>query len=173
MYEGCTDLQAFPDSEGLLVTCASRSEDDRYWLPGTVVPPACGGPCPATVFRTDVADESVPTWAVVLSEPGMGRTSLAMAPSNPNIIYALAASTVPGPDRNNDGRGDLIIPHGWWEAPRDRRAGLWNFHPWSLSKNNQGAPLPGTYVAEQVMTLQGDSWGQVAGIQLADGGKAE
>ena len=29
------------------------------------------------------------------------------------------------------------------------------------------APLPGTYVAEQVMTLQGDSWGQVAGIQLA------
>ena len=36
LYEGCTDLQPLPDSEGLLVSCASRSEDDRYWLPGTV-----------------------------------------------------------------------------------------------------------------------------------------
>ena len=35
---------------------------------------------------------------VVLREPGMGRTSLAIAPSNPDVIYALAASNDPGPD---------------------------------------------------------------------------
>jgi len=105
LYEGCTDLQLLPDGEALLASCASRSEDDRYWLPNTVVPPACGGPCPATVFRTDDA-RGTPSWQVVLSETGMGRTSLALAPSSPNIIYALAASTVAGPDRNNDGRGD-------------------------------------------------------------------
>lgn len=105
LYEGCTDLELLPGSETLLASCASRSEDDRYWLPGTVVPPACGGPCDATVFRTDDA-RGTPAWQVVLTERGMGRTSLALAPSNPDILYALAASTLPGPDRNGDGRGD-------------------------------------------------------------------
>ncbi|MCE7930964.1 MAG: hypothetical protein DYH17_06280 [Xanthomonadales bacterium PRO6] len=104
-YEGCTDLQPLPGGEALLASCASRSEDDRYWLPGTVVPPACGGPCPASVFRTDDA-RGTPTWQLVLSEAGMGRTSLAIAPSNPQILYALSASIVDGPDRNGDGRGD-------------------------------------------------------------------
>lgn len=109
LYEGCTDLELLPDAGGadvLLASCASRSENDRYWLPGTVVPPACGGPCPAAVFRTEHAEVVVPGWTVVLTEAGMGRTSLAAAPSNPQIIYALAASTVPGPDRNSNGLGD-------------------------------------------------------------------
>lgn len=105
LYEGCTDLEILPGSDTLLASCASRSEDDRYWLPGSVVPPTCGGPCPATVFRTEDA-RGTPQWQVVLSEAGMGRTSLAVAPSNPQIVYALAASVVPGPDRNGDGRGD-------------------------------------------------------------------
>ncbi len=108
-YEGCTDLELLPgdgSADLLLASCASRSEDDRYWLPNTVVPPACGGPCPATVFRSDNAAAAVPAWQAVLSEAGMGRTSLAVAPSNPQIVYALSASTVPGPDRNGDGQGD-------------------------------------------------------------------
>lgn len=104
-YEGCTDLELLPD-EILVASCASRSTDDRYWLPGTILPAACDGPCPATVFRSENAAASAPTWSLVLSEPGMGRTSIAVAPSNPAILYALAASTVPGPDRNGDGRGD-------------------------------------------------------------------
>jgi hypothetical protein len=33
----------------------------------------------------------------VLSDAGMGRTSLAIAPSNQQVVYALAASNVPGP----------------------------------------------------------------------------
>ncbi|ADB39425.1 FG-GAP repeat domain-containing protein [Spirosoma linguale] len=31
-------------------------------------------------------------------------------------------------DVNGDGRGDLIIPDGWLEAPVDRESGLWTLH---------------------------------------------
>lgn len=108
LYEGCTDLQLVPGQPGdhLLATCASRSTDDRYWLPGTLLPPACSGPCPASVFLSEDASVAVPQWQLVLSEPGMGRTELAMAPSNPDIIYALSASVQPGFDRNGNGLGD-------------------------------------------------------------------
>lgn len=32
-------------------------------------------------------------------------------------------------DVNGDGRKDVIIMHGWWEAPEDRKATPWEFHP--------------------------------------------
>lgn len=32
-------------------------------------------------------------------------------------------------DINGDGRGDIVGLHGWAEAPDDRRAGRWQFHP--------------------------------------------
>lgn len=36
-------------------------------------------------------------------------------------------------DVDGDGRADLVGPDGWWQAPEDRRAGSWKFHPeWSL-----------------------------------------
>lgn len=60
-------------------------------------------------------------------------------------------------DINGDGRRDVLIPHGWWEAPRDRRAGLWQFHPWSLSKNNQGNPLPAANLQTIDLDLDGDN----------------
>ena len=53
---------------------------------------SCGTLEQATVYRT--RDGS--TWDAVLSEPNMGRTSLAIAPSNPNVIYAMAASNEAG-----------------------------------------------------------------------------
>src|SRR4051812_24883837 len=31
-------------------------------------------------------------------------------------------------DINGDGRGDIIGPHGWLEAPDDRRSGRWQYH---------------------------------------------
>ncbi|MBP88754.1 MAG: hypothetical protein CMJ64_18920 [Planctomycetaceae bacterium] len=31
-------------------------------------------------------------------------------------------------DVNGDGRGDLVSPHGWLEAPEDRRTGRWVMH---------------------------------------------
>ena len=36
-------------------------------------------------------------------------------------------------DVNNDGRNDIMIPAGWWEAPEDRDAVPWTFHPLSLN----------------------------------------
>ncbi len=32
-------------------------------------------------------------------------------------------------DLNGDGRGDIVCPKGWLEAPEDPRAGAWRFHP--------------------------------------------
>jgi hypothetical protein len=106
-YEGCTDLQLVPDAarDVLLASCASRSTDDRYWLPDTILPPACAGPCPAALFRSDDAAGDA-GFQPVLSEAGMGRTSLAAAPSAPGTLYALSASIVAGFDRTGDGRGD-------------------------------------------------------------------
>ena len=106
LYEGCIDLQLVPDQgeDWLLVSCASRSTDDRYFLPG-LLPDACDGPCRARVYLNQNAASSN-AWEVVLSEPGMGRTSIALHKSDPSILYALSASTRPGFDRNLDRRGD-------------------------------------------------------------------
>ena len=56
---------------------------------------SCGMFEQATVYRAKNA-ESDQQWTAVLSEPGMSRTSLAIAPSNPSIVYALAAKNVAG-----------------------------------------------------------------------------
>ena len=56
---------------------------------------SCGTFEQATVWRAKNAESDGP-WEAVLSEPNMGRTSLAIAPSNPSVIYALAATNEPG-----------------------------------------------------------------------------
>lgn len=53
---------------------------------------ACGTFEQSTVFRSDDGA----SWSPVLSEPNMGRTTLAVAPSNPSIVYALAANNADG-----------------------------------------------------------------------------
>lgn len=52
---------------------------------------SCGTFEQATVYRNTAAQGNG-AWTSVLSDPGMGRTVLAIAPSNQNILYALAAS---------------------------------------------------------------------------------
>ncbi|CAN5313780.1 hypothetical protein BH23BAC1_BH23BAC1_22110 [soil metagenome] len=37
-------------------------------------------------------------------------------------------------DINNDGRPDVIIKEGWWEAPEDPRQPNWTFHPADLGE---------------------------------------
>ncbi len=56
---------------------------------------SCGTFDQATVYRNANAGSN-DTWEAVLSEANMGRTSLAIAPSNQNIVYALAASNESG-----------------------------------------------------------------------------
>ena len=74
---GCLDL-------------AVRTDFAKDWVFAS-----CGTLGQATVYRRKIANGT--NWEPVLSEPGMGRTTLAVAPSSQNVIYALAASNVPGP----------------------------------------------------------------------------
>jgi photosystem II stability/assembly factor-like uncharacterized protein len=53
---------------------------------------SCGVLDQATVYRNQSAESSSSQWTAVLSEPGMSRTSLAISPSKPSTIYALAAA---------------------------------------------------------------------------------
>ena len=53
---------------------------------------------PATVYRKLAAEDGGANgWEAVLSEPGMRRTTLAIAPSDPTVMYALSAAA-PGPE---------------------------------------------------------------------------
>jgi photosystem II stability/assembly factor-like uncharacterized protein len=76
---------------------------------------SCGTFNPGAVFRA--ADAAQQQWQQVLNAPNMGRTSLALAPSNQNTIYALASSTSSGQFQNgllavfrSDSNGD---PGSW------------------------------------------------------------
>jgi photosystem II stability/assembly factor-like uncharacterized protein len=60
---------------------------------------ACGVFTQGTVYRNPDAG-GAGAWTGVLSEAGMGRISLAVAPSDQNVMYALSASLVPGPGGN-------------------------------------------------------------------------
>jgi uncharacterized protein (TIGR03437 family) len=57
---------------------------------------ACGTFDQATVYRNANASGDG-TWESVLTEPDMGRTALAVSPSDQNIIYAVASSIEAGP----------------------------------------------------------------------------
>lgn len=107
IYEGCNDLSIRTDKsdDWLLVSCASRSTDDRYYLPG-LLPEVCEGPCDARIY-VNTAAQSSDDWQVVLTEPGMGRTEMSIHQANQDIIYASSANTDGGPDLNNDGNPDL------------------------------------------------------------------
>lgn len=75
---GCLDLAARPGAESdyLYVSCGTLGQ--------------------ATVYRNmDAAADAA--WEAVLSEPNMGRTSLAVAPSDPDVVYALSASNATEP----------------------------------------------------------------------------
>jgi hypothetical protein len=98
---GCLDLALRPD----------RSEDVLF--------ASCGSYEQATVYRFPrAADRS--DAEVVLREPDMGRTSLAIAPSNPDVMYALAASNVPGPQGIYE-QGLLAV----YRSDRGGTAGTW------------------------------------------------
>ena len=55
---------------------------------------ACGNFAQGTIYRAD--DTDVSTFASVLSNAGMGRSSIAVAPSNPAVVYVMSASRTSG-----------------------------------------------------------------------------
>jgi hypothetical protein len=98
---GCLDLALRPD----------RSEDVLF--------ASCGSYEQATVYRFPRASDRADV-EVVLREPGMGRTSLAIAPSQPDVMYALAASNDAGPGGNYR-QGLLAV----YRSERGGTAGSW------------------------------------------------
>ncbi len=100
---GCLDLEARPDPnrDFLFASCGTLGQ--------------------ATVYRNPDAGGDG-DWTAVLSEPGMGRTSVAVAPSRPETVYALAAHNDATPNGARDQalqavyRSDAGGAPGSWEA---------------------------------------------------------
>jgi len=120
-----------------------------------VVFASCGTMQQATVFRSLQAQKAG-LWVPVLQEPGMGRTSLAIAPSDPNVIYALAASNLPGP-AGHYSQGLLAV----FRSSTGGAAGSWtatvrNTDPVALNT----ALLSSTHFAfqQECGSSFGDSW---------------
>jgi photosystem II stability/assembly factor-like uncharacterized protein len=105
-----------PGVKGGCLDLALRTDKNTDYLFAS-----CGTLETATVYRKTKA-EGGGRWTPVLSESGMGRTSLAIAPSNQEIVYALAASNVPGPGGLYEQslhavfRSDASGASGSWEA---------------------------------------------------------
>lgn len=65
-----------------------------------VVFAACGSFVQGGIFRNAQAQVAGSSWQLVLTQGAMGRTSLAIAPSNHDVIYAVSASNADGPGHN-------------------------------------------------------------------------
>ncbi|HEX7153825.1 MAG TPA: hypothetical protein VF618_20215 [Thermoanaerobaculia bacterium] len=86
--EGATWTRILPTTvKGGCLDLAARTDQPADYLFA-----ACGTFEQATIHRTTNGD----TWTAVHTEANMGRTTLAIAPSNPSIIYALSASNQSG-----------------------------------------------------------------------------
>lgn len=103
---GCLDLAYRSDTQGdfLLAACGTFEQ--------------------SAVWRSKNAETDA-QWESVLSEPNMGRTTLAIAPSQPSVIYALAASNEPG--RFHQGllalyRSDANGDEGSWTAQTTKQS---------------------------------------------------
>lgn len=79
---------------------------------------ACGTFDQGTVYRNESAERGR-RWVPVLREDGMARTSLALAPSNQDIVYALASRWVPREDLYNGGL------HALFRSDAGGEAGSW------------------------------------------------
>jgi hypothetical protein len=123
---GCLDLALRPD----------RSEDVLF--------ASCGSYEQATVYRFPRAADRSDAEAV-LREPDMGRTSLAIAPSQPDIMYALAASNADGPNGNYR-QGLLAV----YRSDRGGAAGTWQ-----TRVNNSDPTLLNTLILTNTATAGG------------------
>jgi hypothetical protein len=88
---GCMDIAIWkrPDSNAV-----SKQPEHNYLFV------SCGTFAQGTVYRAEDTDGSQ-SWDSVLQLPHMGRTSLAISSSSPNVIYAVAATTEQG--QRNEG----------------------------------------------------------------------
>ncbi len=80
---GCLDLAARSDLQADYIFAAC----------GTEVSSSVPSSVQASIYRNVDASAGLSAWAEVYSEAGMGRTSLAIAPSNQNVVYAVSSES--------------------------------------------------------------------------------
>lgn len=78
---------------------------------------SCGTFEQATIYRHENAERAT-AWTPVLTDEFMGRTTLAIAPSDPSVIYALSASNRPGPATYQG-------LHAVWRSSQSGAPGSW------------------------------------------------
>ncbi len=106
---------------------------------------SCGTLGQATVYRNRAA-EGAQAWEPVLSEPAMGRTSLAIAPSDQRVVYALAASNL-RTATNPSSQGMLAV----FRSTAEGAAGTWSARVRNTDANALGVllltnPIAANYV---------------------------
>ena len=94
---------------------------------------SCGTFEQATIYRSTHAEDDG-SWQAVLSDPKMGRTTLAIAPSRPSVIYAMSVANDPNPSVD---QGLLAI----WRSDSDGQAGSWAARITNASKDDVLGPL--------------------------------
>jgi len=128
-----------PDVNGGCLDLVLRTDLAVDWLFAS-----CGTFEQSTVYRRRMAPGE--EWEAVLSEPGMGRTSLAIAPSDQSVIYALAASIVPGPNGRFDKALHAVYRSTGAGAPGTWRARVTNEDPEKLNTLILTNPVGSSYV---------------------------
>jgi photosystem II stability/assembly factor-like uncharacterized protein len=107
-----------PEVNGGCLDLALRTDLAVDWLFAS-----CGTFEQSTVYRRRMAPSG--EWEAVLSEPGMGRTSLAIAPSNQTVIYALSAVADRPPDRAGPGGDFHQSLHAVYRSTAGGSPGTW------------------------------------------------
>src|SRR6185295_4750243 len=124
---------------------------------------ACGGFEPSSaVWRNPRANAPLSRWQKVLSEPQMGRTSLALAPSNQAVVYAMSASHSAGGDNGPDNRYFESL-HAVFRSTEDGAPGTWearvrNDDPALLNTLLLSYPALRLCTAEEDARTQGQAW---------------
>lgn len=116
-HSACNETPNFLDLIGdrkPQLILGSQPEDQMGYLP---IPPA---------------SEAASKWAFhAVSKPGDPQKQGMDTGSN-RFYHGLGVG-----DFNRDGRNDVIIRDGWWEAPPDRGKSPWEFHPFTMERTDK------------------------------------
>lgn len=129
---GCSDLAIRTDQRTDVVFAACG-------IPTNIRTP---GNVQALIYRNDNAN-SLGLWQVVHTEEGMSRTSLAIAPSNQDVIYAVSSEN-----------GASGMPHSLHAVFRSTNGGEVN--SWVKVNNSQGAKLNTALFTNPIWAFQSD-----------------